>query len=367
MPTLEHSDRSVWLKVKEFFFNIWCMICLYTLGAFYMTVELNRKICLFGKVRKLDVDTELPTSLTGNVAIITGGSRGIGWEAGKVLLNKGCHVIIGTSVQPGHALNQLREKLNRDAGKEYKGRLELWHLNLTSMDSVVEFADKFIKSGYHLNVLINNAGIMYAPFKLTGDKFESHWIVNYLAHCLLVSLLLPKLESTGAKCGLRSRIVNVSSSTHFARSLNLSDLNGLKMYSPYHAYGQSKLAQIMYTYKLHEVLSDSEEYSNVSVTCLHPGVAKTELYEHVWWVVAFPWVSDLLFRTAKEGAETVLYAAFSSELEGVGGKYLEDSAIMRSSCYSYDKDAQSGLWTATGHSLSNWLDKQSQLFNTPSE
>lgn len=263
-----------------------------------MAVELNRKFNLVGKVRKLNVDIDLPACLTGNLAIITGGSRGIGWEAGKVLLEKGCHVIIGTSVQPGHKLNQLREKLNRDAGKEYKGRLELWHLDLSSMDSVALFADKFNKSGYHLNMLINNAGQMYAPFRLTVDKLESHWAVNYLAHCLLVLLLLPKLESTGRKFGVKSRVINVASSTHFARNLNLDDINGLSKYSPYHAYAQSKLAQIMYTYKLHDVLTTSDEYANVSANCLHPGVAKTELYEHVWWVVAFPWFSDLLFRVS---------------------------------------------------------------------
>ena len=294
--SLNCNQQSVLRAVKQTFYNVWCFLCLYALGAWYTLIELNRKYELLTKVRKLDIDKDIPTDLTGNICIITGGSRGIGWEAAKVLLQKGCHVIIASSVEGG-AIRSLEQKLNDDA-KSYKGRLEVWHLNLSSMASVKQFVNKFDASGYHLNVLINNAGQMFAPYKLTEDKIESHWAINYLAHCLLVALLLPTLEKTGSKFGTKSRVINVASSTHFARNMNFNDLNGDNLYSPFHAYAQSKLAQIMFTYKLHTVLTASNSFSNVRALTLHPGVAKTELYEHVWWVVAFPYIANQLFRVS---------------------------------------------------------------------
>ncbi|KAI1287089.1 Dehydrogenase/reductase SDR family member on chromosome X [Halotydeus destructor] len=356
------EEKTLINKTREFLYDQWCCICLYLLGSFYVLVELNRKFNVVSQVRKLDEDKDLPSSLTGKVCVITGGSRGIGWEAAKVLLIKGCHVIVASSVAPGEAQRQLKDKLMTNVG-EIKGRLEVWNLNLGSFDSVQKFADQFKASKLHLNVLINNAGQMYSPFKLTEDRYESHLQVNYLSHCLLVSLLLPIMEQTGLQSGTKSRIINVSSSTHFARDMNFSDLNGEQMYSPFHAYAQSKLAQVMYTYKLHKVLPE-KNYHNVSVNTLHPGVAKTELYEHVWWVVMFPFLGDMLFRTAKEGAETVLYAGFASEMEAVGGKYLEDCAITSSSISSYIESQQGRLWNQTAIAISPWLDqKERQLFD----
>lgn len=201
---------------------------------------------------------------------------------------------------------------------------------------------------------------MYAPFSLTPDGFESHLSVNYLGHCLLIWALLPKLNETGQKSGTLSRIVNVSSSTHYARPINLDDLNGLKLYSPYHAYAQSKLAQIMFTFKLNRYLNNKSTispYKWVTVNCLHPGVAKTALYEHVWWVNDFPKFASLILRTPLDGAETVLYASLSPEMDGVGGKYLEDCAIVKASRIAYDVSKQDELWKQTWHLLRPWLEK----------
>lgn len=293
------DSKPLLRTIREWIYNLWCFFCLYSLGAIYIPIEINRKYDLINKVRKLNYDEDLPQSMAGTVAVVTGGSRGIGWETAKTLIARGCHVIVASSVANGPPMKQLREKLIRDLKKDsdpIKGKLDVWHLDLTSMDSVKQFAKRFSESGLHLNVLINNAGLMYAPHKLTVDRYESHWAINYLSHCLLVALLLPHLERTGAKSATKSRIINVASSTHFARNLSFDDLNGDKLYSPYHAYAQSKLAQIMFSYKLHQVMAASDKYNNVRVLALHPGVAKTELYEHVWWVVAFPFIADQLFR-----------------------------------------------------------------------
>lgn len=311
--------EAVMKTVYEVVYNVWCFICLYTLGLFYMPIEVNRKLDWFSMVRKLDPSKDLPDDLSHLSVIMTGGSRGIGWEAAKMLLLRGAHVIIASSVSEGKDMKDLKDKLvhrlkeskrelpvqdseqdhqvidKRDCLEE---RLDCWHLDLSSFSSLISFVRKFFSSGRHLNILINNAGQMYSPFRVTKDGYESHWEINYLSHCLLVALLLPKLEETARTCLIKSRIINVASSTHFARNLSLSDVNGFLLYSPYHAYAQSKLAQIMFTYKLHEILLKKSDCSQVTVNCVHPGVAKTELYENVWWVKTFPWLADLLFRVS---------------------------------------------------------------------
>ena len=211
--------------------------------------------------------------------------------------------MIATSAKPGDALEQLHQRMLLQLRDSCSSRLELWHLDLACFDSVLQFVQRFRGSGRDLNLLINNAGQMYAPFRVTDDGFESHWQVNYLSHCLLIALLLPSLQSTAKRAKRQSRIINVASSTHYSRNLTFDDLNGFHLYSPFHAYAQSKLAQIMFTFKLHELLNAGavarDFGSYVSVNCLHPGVAKTELYENVWWVKAFPFVADLLFRVSE--------------------------------------------------------------------
>jgi len=289
----------------ELLFVMWTALHLYILGAVYVLKELNRKYQLFSAVRHLSSDDkDLPKRLDGKVAIITGGSRGIGLEVAKILLVKGCHVIILSSAKPDIAkqlttkiVQKLKEQNNTD---EKIGKLEIWHLDLMSLESVRLFVEKFHSSGIeNLNYLVNNAAIMFAPKKMTADGFESHFQVNYLGHCLLIWSLLPLMVKSAKKCGQQSRIVNVSSSTHYARNLSLNDLQLQKIYSPFHAYAQSKLAQIMFTFSLNEWLSRNPETGDfVTVNSLHPGVALTELYENVWWVKIVPWLARALFRVS---------------------------------------------------------------------
>lgn len=297
---------------RKWFYDVWAFLCLYGLGLYYMPIEVNRKLNWFSglpwfSVRKLNPHDDLPHDLSNLSVIMTGGSRGIGWEAAKMLLLRGARVIIASSVKDGIQMQELKDRLDKQLKESCESNvvpdnltdnLDCWHLDLSSFSSVISFVEKFTSSGKHLNVLINNAGQMYSPFRLTKDNWESHWEINYLSHSLLIALLLPVLEETGRKCDIKSRIINVASSTHYARDLNLSDVNGFQLYSPYHAYAQSKLAQIMFTYKLHDLLSHHPSISHVSINCLHPGVAKTELYENVWWVKTFPFLADILFRVS---------------------------------------------------------------------
>lgn len=208
--------------------------------------------------------------------------------------------------------------------------------------------------------LFFSLGVMFVPFELTQDNFESHFQINYLSHCLITWSLLPILNETGRKSNKVSRIVNVASSTHYARNINFNDLQGHEMYSRYHAYAQSKLALIMFTYKLHHYLTSKLIGSNfdwITVNCLHPGVVLTNLYCHVDWVTRFPLIASLFFRRVEEGPETVLFTAISSELDDVGGKYLEDCSIIKSSKQSYDQNCQNELWDKTFNYLQPYIEK----------
>ncbi len=292
-------------NISEILFIIWTAIHLYILGAIYVLKELNRKYQIVSSVRHLsDDDKDLPKRLDGKVAVITGGSRGIGLEVAKVLLLKGCDVIIGSSSKPEIAkqlTRKISEELNRQkTSNERVGKLEIWPLDLMSLQSVQSFVKKLETSGFkNLNYLINNAAVMFAPKTITIDGFESHFQVNYLGHCLLIWSLMPLMVRSAKKCGQRSRIVNVSSSTHYARDLCLNDLQSTHIYSPFHSYAQSKLAQIMFTFTLNEWLTRNNELGDfLTVNSLHPGVALTELYVNVWWVKIMPFLARALFRVS---------------------------------------------------------------------
>ena len=294
---------DIFHSLNELVFVLWTAIHLYVLGAVYVLKELNRKYHLVSSVRHLSQDDkDLPKRLDGKVAIITGGSRGIGLEVAIVLLQKGCHVIIASSANPDIArqlTKRIIEKVKKQNVENEKiGKLEIWRLDLLSLKSVQQFVDKFNSSGVKdLNYLVNNAAIMFAPKKITDDGFESHFQVNYLGHCLLIWLLMPVMVSSAQKCGQRSRVVNVSSSTHFARDLCLNDLQSKQIYSPFHSYAQSKLCQIMFTFSLNDWFKTNQQFGQyITVNALHPGVALTELYENVWWVKLLPSLARALFR-----------------------------------------------------------------------
>ncbi|XP_047120945.1 dehydrogenase/reductase SDR family member on chromosome X isoform X2 [Schistocerca piceifrons] len=218
----------------------------------------------------------------GDVAVITGGARGIGVEVVKNLLKCDMHVII--------------------------------------------------------------AGIMFVPFSLTEDGYESHFAVNYLGHCLLTHLLLPQLKVGGHSRDVNARIINVSSSAHVVGNINFKDLNLKDMYVASEAYAQSKLAQLLFTKKLESLLRESD--SHVQVHAVHPGVVNTDLFNDTTLKKIFPWVPPLFFKTPAQGAITIMHACLSPSLEGHGGNYLSNSRVIANSPKADNKVTQDKLWDA---------------------
>ena len=273
---------------------------------------------------------------TRNV-VITGGNRGIGFDAVKTFLELGYRVIVGCR-NPAKC-NQDLEKLQSE-GNLGEGSFEVYPLDLTSLESVKAFAETIINLEIPVHVLANNAGIMMTPLNRTKEGFESQLGVNHLGHFYLTSLLMPRLKEAGVKADSKARIVNVSSAAHWGGGfMDLDDINWeTTPYTPTGAYANSKAAQIMFVKKLDRILGPD---SPVTVNCIHPGVVKTGLYEHVSWVTT---MMGWMMKTSKEGSDTLVHACLGKDIEGRSGLYLENSQIFTPSEFVRDEGNQDKLW-----------------------
>uniref|UniRef100_A0A1B6M603 Retinol dehydrogenase 14 n=1 Tax=Graphocephala atropunctata TaxID=36148 RepID=A0A1B6M603_9HEMI len=192
-----------------------------------------------------------------------------------------------------------------------------------------------------LDVLINNAGVMRCPLSKTEEGIEMQLGVNHMGHFLLTNLLLDRLKASAP-----SRIVNVSSTAHKRGRINKEDLNSEQKYDGGAAYNQSKLANVLFTRELAKRL----EGSGVTVNCVHPGIVDTEITRHMSFfnsyvaavlIKPFMWV---FIRTPKQGAQTVLYASLSPDLEKVSGKYFSDCSEAEASPDAQDDTTARWLW-----------------------
>ncbi|XP_031414706.1 dehydrogenase/reductase SDR family member on chromosome X isoform X2 [Clupea harengus] len=292
------------------------MIRLYLVGVRVLLYQLfNRSFTL----------PALPKQ-NGRVAIVTGGARGMGYEVARRLTDLGMHVIIAGNVE-----EEGLEAVTKIRGQTKEGKVEFLFLDLSSLHSVRQFAQRFKATGLPLHVLVNNAGVMMVPESQTEDGYELQFGLNFLGHFLLTHLLLDTLKRSGHHDN-HSRIVNMTSATHYGACLNLDDLQSRSCYSSHGAYAQSKLALVMFTYALHEQLSAG--VFPVSASAVDPGMVDTDLYQNLCSPA----------QTPAEGASTALYAALATELEGVGGCYLYNGRRAASSETSYDQELQAQLW-----------------------
>lgn len=276
-------------------FTLYYDIIAYMIAGRYLIEEILYKL---GFKKRLDFNNDLPADLAGRVAIVTGGTRGLGLTVVKVLIEKGCHVVIASS-QTRDKFAQLSDKIYKGIAETNpitgvkRGQVSLYNLDLSSMQSVISFIQAFRDSQLDLNYLICNAGIMFAPRQLTPDGFESHFAINFLGHSLLILELLSHMKKTADKTKVKSRIVSVSSGTHHITKLRVDDLFSETNYSSSQAYAQSKLAQIMFTYKLEREMR-LLNWHNVQCFSLHPGVVLSDLYEHVHLIRYFPFLIPLI-------------------------------------------------------------------------
>ncbi|XP_058462825.1 retinol dehydrogenase 12-like [Malaya genurostris] len=276
------------------------------------------------------------TRCDGKVIVITGANTGIGKETAKELLKRGGKVYI--ACRSLEKANQARSELIAETGRS---DIHVRELDLSSLDSVRNFAKRFLAEESRLDILINNAGVMACPKSLTKDGFEQQIGVNHLGHFLLTNLLLERIKASAP-----SRIVNLSSLAHVYGSINKADLNSEKSYNQVTAYCQSKLANVLFTRELAKRLQGTK----VTSYAVHPGAVDTELPRHMgsfFFLFEHKWVKPFLsiaFKTPRSGAQTSLYTALDEDLANESGKYYVDCCEKKASKAGRDDETARWLW-----------------------
>ena len=229
--------------------------------------------------------------MAGKVCMVTGANSGIGRETAERLAELGATVVmVCRSKERG-------EKAMADIRRHsHSGSVELLLADFASLGSVRALAEEFLRNHGALHVLVNNAGVVRLRRSVTADGFETTFQVDYLSHFLLTNLLLGILKKSAP-----SRIINVSSVSHFRGHLDLEDLQMKKGYGVMRAYSRAKLADVLFTYELSRRL----EGTGVTANCLHPGSVATGMAGRALGPFSFVWnVSRLFLLSPREGAET---------------------------------------------------------------
>ena len=280
---------------------------------------------------------------TGRLAVITGANSGTGFEAAKVLVRHGAAVVLGCR-NPEKAQAAVRAILAESPG----AKVEVEPLDLASLASIRSAAEAIKARHSQVDLLLNNAGVMVPPFGKTLEGFETQFGTNHLGHFALTGLLLDRLLATPA-----SRIVTMSSTAHHLGRLRFDDLQFERGYSAWAAYGQSKLANLMFTYALQRKLAMA--HADTQALAAHPGWARTNLQQHAnrkgWIKGLSSGFGCLLSQSAERGALPLLRAAVDPTANG--GEYygpsgflelLGDPVRVGSNRRSHDESAQQRLW-----------------------
>ena len=260
-------------------------------------------------------------SMEGMVCLVTGGSRGIGFQTALGLAKKGAFVVL-----VGH---------NRQRGESASHRINAYAMrkathfilaDLSSQEQIHDFAKNFKGQYDHLDVLINNAGGFFLKHRRSVDGIEMTFALNHLNYFMTTLLLLDSILASGS-----ARIINVSSESHRGQEMNFDDLQFKDGYNGLRAYGQSKLANLLFTSELARRLKST----NVTVNALHPGFVRTHLGKQNELVRGVMELIHLFAKSPKEGAETPIYLASSPDVEGITGQYFIDKKQVPSSPESY--------------------------------
>lgn len=275
----------------------------------------------------------------GRVAIVTGGNAGLGFETARMLAAHGARVVLAV----------------RDVGKGARavarmtGDVAVQTLDLSSLASIRSAAADLRAAHPRIDLLINNAGLMYPPKQTTADGFELQFGVNHLGHFALTGLLLDRLLPVPG-----SRVVTVSSTGHRIRAaIHFDDLQWERAYSRSAAYGQSKLANLMFTYELQRRLAS---HGATIAAAAHPGVSNTDLIRNLPPAFRGPisWLAPLLTQKPEMGTLPTLRAAADPAV--LGGQYYGPGSwgeirgypkLVASSPDSYDLAVQQRLWTVS--------------------
>ncbi len=276
--------------------------------------------------------------MQGKRVLITGATNGIGKIAALELAKMGAEVtIVGRNETKTIMVLRDLKTLSGNAN------IDMLLADLSSFAEIKRLAEEFLSRYDRLDVLLNNAGAAFSTFQASADGYEMTFALNHVSYYLLSNLLLETLIETAAKQG-EARIINVSSGAHTSarNGVRLDNLRDATGSGGFRAYGESKLANILFTYELARRLDGKA----VTVNALHPGFVNTGFGHNMQGImgVAVKALQKLIARTPQKGAETPVYLASSADVMGVTGKYWKDKAQLPSSDISYDREQQSRLW-----------------------
>jgi len=289
--------------------------------------------------------------MAGQTVVVTGANSGLGFEGAKAVAGAGATVVLACrrTDRGESAAARIHESVS-DAD------LDVRELDLADGESVRSFAAAFLDAYDELHVLCNNAGVMAIPRRETAEGFEMQFGVNHLGHFALTGLLLDRLVETDGE----TRVVTQSSGLHERGDVDFDDLHSEREYDKWAAYGQSKLANLLFAYELQRRLRANDVTDTLSVGC-HPGYAATNLQRRgpeqagstlgLW---AMKLGNALLAQSAERGAWPMLFAATAPAVDG--GDYVGPGGFMnmrgapepqRSSERSYDATLADRLWAVS--------------------
>lgn len=275
---------------------------------------------------------------SGRTAVITGANTGLGYETAAALAAKGAHVVLAVrNLDKGKAAADLIAR--RSPGAD----VTLQELDLTSLDSIREAAEQLHAAHDRIDLLVNNAGVMMTPKGTTKDGFELQFGTNHLGHFALTGRLFDLLLAAQG-----SRIVNVSSIGHRFGRIAFDDLQSERGYNRFTAYGQSKLANLLFTYELQRRLAGRDTMA----VAAHPGGSSSELSRHL------PGPLKVAFGALEQDTETGALPSLRAATDPavVGGQYVGpggfmemrgDPKVVSSNRRSHDTAVQRRLWTVS--------------------
>ena len=269
--------------------------------------------------------------MQGKVCLVTGATSGIGVVTAHALAQQGATVVVvARHAERGTATVR---RLMQETGNPH---VELLLADLSVQAQVRQLAADFQRRFDRLDVLLNNAGALFTKRLLSADGLEMTLALNHLGYFLLTRLLLDTLKANAS-----ARIINVASDAHHGGQINFADLQGEHRFGGWRAYCQSKLANLLFTYELARRLDGT----SITANAVHPGFVATGFGRNNYGLFAlFIRLAQLTALSPEQGAETLIYLASSSDVEGVTGKYFVKKHPVRSSKASYDQAVAQRLW-----------------------
>ncbi len=274
----------------------------------------------------------IQADLRGKTVLITGANQGIGKAAAIALRSLGADLVLVC-----RSPDKARAAVADIQAAPGAGKVELLLGDLSVQADVRRVAAEFLATHTRLDVLLNNAGVLATSRRVTADGLEGTFATNHLAYFLLTNLLRDVLVASAP-----SRVVNVSSEAHRRSRMNWDDLQSEKSFTSFMVYGQSKLANVLFTYELARRL----EGTGVTANCLHPGVVASGFGQTDGGFTAFlVRLAKPFMITNEQGADTSVYLSASPAVQGVTGKYFDKRKPRPSNKASYDEADQKRLWT----------------------